>query len=131
MSALAIEHLYRYPRASSVMDQPRGAHLQLATASGATENPYFFEGRLLRPRRAAALLRGLMQVVRSKHALSPAEIGQLRRFLANVDPVVTSNEDRLRFEGFSACGSAYARVDLLPSAIDGRKRACWASLPSP
>ena len=35
------------------------------------------------------------------------------------DPVVTCSDDRLRFEGFSGCCGAYARVDFLPSAITG------------
>src|SRR5262249_16396694 len=119
MSAVAIGHRYRYPAPSTVVDRPGGPQLRLATSGGAAPNPYFFEGKLLRPVRTAALLRGLMQVVQSKHALSPAEIGRLRRFLAAVDPVVTSSDDRLRFEGFSACCSAYARVDLLPEAVAG------------
>src|SRR5262249_12710243 len=36
------------------------------------------------------------------------------------DPVVTSSDDVLRFEAFSACCSTYARVDLLPAALDGQ-----------
>jgi hypothetical protein len=124
MSAVAIEHCYRYPCSSALRERPSGAHLSLATAQepAGRASPYFFEGRLLAPVRTAALLRGLMEVVRSKFALSPAEIGRLRRMLALVDPVVTSNGERLRFEGFSACGSAYARVDLLPAAVAGDTR---------
>jgi hypothetical protein len=33
--------------------------------------------------------------------------------------VVTSNADRLRFESFSGCCGVHARLDLLPSALDG------------
>ncbi len=43
----------------------------------------------------------------------------LQRILMLADPVVTSSEERLRFEGFSACSSTYARVDLLPDAVAG------------
>jgi hypothetical protein len=35
------------------------------------------------------------------------------------DPVVTCGDDRLRFEGFSACCGVYARLDLLPQAVRG------------
>jgi hypothetical protein len=38
---------------------------------------------------------------------------------AFADPVVTSNGDRLRFESFSSCCGLYARLDLLPPALDG------------
>ncbi len=35
------------------------------------------------------------------------------------DPVVTSHEDRLRFESFSGCCGVYARLDVLPGGLDG------------
>jgi hypothetical protein len=43
----------------------------------------------------------------------------LARILRECDPVVTSGGGLLRFEGFSACASAYARVDLEPDGYDG------------
>ena len=43
----------------------------------------------------------------------------LERILMEADPVVTSNDDRLRFEGFSACCGAYVRIDMLPESLDG------------
>ncbi len=43
----------------------------------------------------------------------------LARILREADPVITCGVDRLRLEGFSACCSAYARVDLQPEALDG------------
>jgi hypothetical protein len=43
----------------------------------------------------------------------------LAAVLRAVDPVVTSNCDRLRFESFSACCGVYARLDVLPAALDG------------
>jgi hypothetical protein len=115
--AAAVAHVYRYVHPSDLLDESRGPRLRLATSGGTVPNPYFFEGKLLRPPRAGALLRGLMQVVQSRHHINPAV---LHKHLVAVDPVVTSNDDRLRFEGFSACGSAYARVDLLPHAVAGQ-----------
>ena len=79
-------------------------------------SPHFFSGDLTRPRRTAGLLRGLMNIVRSRFHVPAA---MLNRILAESDPVVTCSDARLRFEGFSACCGAYARIDLLPDAIDG------------
>ena len=73
---------------------------------------------MTRPLRAADLLRGLVQVVQSRFYMPPA---MLARILALADPVVTCGDDVLRFEAFSACCSTYARVDLLPQAVDGER----------
>jgi hypothetical protein len=116
MAALAIDHTYQYPFSSELATTSRGPALRLATCGGAEAHPYFFQGRLRRSGRAAALLRGLVQVVQSRSYLPPA---LLARILAEADPVVTGNGDVLRFEAFSACCSTYARVDLLPEAVEG------------
>src|SRR5262245_2839565 len=116
MSALALEYAYRYTFSSDVAARPRGARVRLATFGGADEHPYFFLGRLIQPRQTADLLRGLMEVVHARYHLPAA---MLARILAVADPVVTSSDDRLRFEGFSGCCSLYARVDLLPDALAG------------
>jgi len=116
MSALALDYAYRYAFASEVAKETRGARLRLATFGGAVEHPYFFLGRLVRPRQTADLLRGLMEVVHARYHVPAA---MLARILAAADPVVTSSNDRLRFEGFSGCCSLYARVDLLPEALSG------------
>src|SRR6185369_16197692 len=79
MSALTVacEVLYDY---SSRLD---GGQLLLATSP------------LAKPRRTAGLLRALMNIVRSRFHVPPAMLG---RILAESDPVVTSSDDRLRFE---------------------------------
>jgi hypothetical protein len=41
---------------------------------------------------------------------------------AILDPVLTSNEEMLRLEGFSGCCGVYARVDLPTEAFDGEWR---------
>jgi hypothetical protein len=89
---------------------------RLATSGGGEDFPYFFQGRLKRPRTTAQCLRVLAKVVGSRFHL-PAAMRQ--RLLINSDPVVTSGGGLLRFEGFSACCSAYARLDLEPDAYDG------------
>lgn len=116
MSGPALDYTYRYARPSSLEWADGGPALLLATSGGAAEYPHFFRGRLLAPRRTADLLLALVHVVHSRFHVPPA---MLARILALADPVVTSGGGRLRFEGFSACCSAYARVDLLPEAVDG------------
>jgi hypothetical protein len=116
MSALALDYAYRYAFASKVEEKPRQSRVRLATFGGPEEHPYFFDGRLVQPRQTADLLRGLMEVVHARYHIPTA---MLARILAAADPVVTSSDDRLRFEGFSGCGSLYARVDLLPDALAG------------
>lgn len=99
--------------------QLNGTQLLLATSTTTKTSaaPHFFTGRLVKPRRTAGLLRALMNIVKSRFHIPAA---MLNRILAEADPVVTCSDERLRFEGFSACCGAYARVDLLPQAIDGQ-----------
>lgn len=42
-----------------------------------------------------------------------------RTLRASLDPVVTGNGDRLRFESFSGCCGVYARLDVLPDGLRG------------
>lgn len=126
MSGLTVGCEYRYPFDSRL----ESGQLLLATSASAPSvsgvdstrlaqaAPHFFSGQLTRPRRAAGLLRGLMRIVRSRFH-TPAAM--LNRILAESDPVVTCSDARLRFEGFSACCGAYARVDFLPNAVDGHR----------
>jgi hypothetical protein len=118
MSALAYESIFRYPFPSKVDRHGATQTLRLATfRTGEDASPFFFEGRLTNPQRTAELLRAVMNVVRSRFHIPAAMLG---RILAEADPVVTANDDRLRFEGFSACCGAYARLDLLAPAFEGQ-----------
>jgi hypothetical protein len=116
MAALALDYLYRYAFPSELAAAERGPQLRLATSGGIEEHPYFFKGKLTKPKPTADLLRGLVQIVQSRFHVPPA---MLERILQYADPVITSGGDRLRFEVFSGCASTYARLDLLPEAIDG------------
>lgn len=112
----ALDHSYRY-RFESAMGQAAGKPaLSLATSGGVEENPFFFRGRLLAPELSASLLSTLSRVVGSRFYVPPA---MLARILALADPVVTCGGGMLRFEGFSSCASAYARVDFTPEAHAG------------
>lgn len=112
----AVPHTYRYGFASGIAAERQGASMQLATSGGAAAFPYFFQGALKQPRLTAQLLRVLARLVGTRFH-TPAAM--LERILRESDPVVTSGGGLLRFEGFSACGSAYGRVDLGPDAYDG------------
>lgn len=115
MSALEVPYTYRYLNGSQF--EPASQMLRLATcAAGEDQHPYYFRGELVRPKRTAELLRGLMRVVQARFHLPAA---MLQRILAQADPIVTCSDDRLRFEGFSGCCGVYARVDLLPAALRG------------
>lgn len=111
----AIDHAYRYA-ASSALCGGTLPRLTLATSSAGDSRPHFFEGQLKAPRLSAELLSAVHLVVGSRF-FSPANM--LARQIALADPVVTVGGGVLRFEGFSACCSAYIRVDMLPDAYDG------------
>ena len=115
MGNAAVEQIYRYQHPSRMDGKARS--LQLATSSrGGDEHPHFFTGELTHPERTAKLLLSLMSIVQARFHV-PAATRERLGMLA--DPVVTSSDGRLRFEGFSACCGAYARLDLLPEALAG------------
>src|SRR5258708_5600519 len=104
---------YRYARPSMLVRD----ELSLATSGGITEvgpavRPYFFTGFLAEPGAAAQALLATAAIARVQYHVAASTIRMLR------DPVVTSNADRLRFESFSACCGAHARLDLPPEALE-------------
>src|SRR5688572_5277401 len=96
----AIEHTYRYPYSSQLLDVYDKPLLQLAKAQTHDKFPYFFEGRILQPRIAAQLLSTVAKVVETRYYIPP---NMLNRIIMERDPVVTAGAGMLRFEGFSAC----------------------------
>jgi hypothetical protein len=118
MAALALDYTYAYPRPSAILAEGQHPCLSLVTTSPAGRETRFFRGTVLHPKRTADLLLAVVEVVQSRFHVPPA---MLKRILAEADPVITCGEDRLRFEGFSACCSAYARLDLLPNAVRGER----------
>ncbi|WP_217702580.1 SWIM zinc finger family protein [Nocardioides guangzhouensis] len=119
--AAAPEQIYRYPRSSTVVVEPAGTEVALATSGGVTSrgpaaHPVFFDGFLGHPEQSAAALLAVAKVARTRFYTPP---GMVAAILRAADPVVTSNGDRLRFESFSACCGVYARYDVLPGALDG------------
>ncbi|MFJ7201147.1 MULTISPECIES: SWIM zinc finger family protein [unclassified Streptomyces] len=107
-----------YSRPSALGSSQTGQHLGLETSGGLTprgieSHPRFFSGFLTSPRIAA---RGLLAV---------ADVASARyhrtALPSSLDPVVTGNGDRLRFESFSGCCGVYARLDVLQEGLDGAR----------
>lgn len=59
----------------------------------------------------------LSKIVSTRFYIPPA---MLEKLILERDPVITSGGQMLRFEGFSACCSTYARVDVSPEAYKGQ-----------
>src|SRR5205814_2254917 len=112
----ALDYTYAYSRSSSLLPDGRRNCLSLVTAAQTGREKRFFRGSVVHAKRTADLLLAVVEVVQSRFHVPPA---MLARILIQADPVITCGSDRLRFEGFSACCGAYARVYLLPNAIDG------------
>lgn len=111
----AVNYIYRYPfnsRLESVSDKPS---LRLSTSDAKQRHPYFFDGKVRQPRVLGDMLLVLTDVVRTHFFLPKPAI---------LDPVLTSNENMLRLEGFSGCCGVYARADFsdefFDSEINGR-----------
>ena len=110
MSA-AIDFTYKYSSPSEIAINSAGnPQLSLATCDSNQNNPHFFDGKVLHPRIMGDMLVTLTDVVRTHFFLPRPSI---------LDPVLTSNEQLLRLEGFSGCCGVYARVDLPTSFFDG------------
>jgi SWIM zinc finger len=111
----AVSHTYRYLEPST-LSEGAAPKLSLATSSQADSHPYFFEGSARRPQLVAQLLTAVHLIVGSRF-FTPAN--SVARAVMLADPIVTAGGGCLRFEGFSSCGSTYARADLLPEGYDG------------
>ncbi|MFF1464448.1 SWIM zinc finger family protein [Streptomyces sp. NPDC058330] len=106
-----------YSRASALETSQAGSQLLgLETSGGLTPrgaeaHPRFFTGFLTSPRIAARGLLAVADVASTRY--------YRRTLLSSLDPVVTGNGDRLRFESFSGCCGVYARLDVLRDGLDG------------
>lgn len=75
--------------------------------------PCFFWGRIKEPFLVSKCLTTISKTVKSRFALTAQDLAALR------DPIVTSGNDQIRFEGFSSCNGVYARLDVMSSNLDG------------
>jgi hypothetical protein len=120
------ELLYRYAIPSQVRRADNSSVLLLGTSGGTTTevtegpafHPYFFKGFLTLPAPAAAGMLACAAIARARY-YTPMHV--IMKMIT--DPVVTSNDDRLRFESFSGCCGVHARLDLLPEALGEAPRA--------
>ena len=109
--AAALDFTYQYAFASGVAaDDLGGPQFSLATCDADQAKPYFFDGKLRQPRMTGEMLYVLSDVVKTHFFLPVPPI---------LDPVLTSNENLLRLEGFSGCCGVYARVDLPEGVFEG------------
>jgi len=107
---VSAEHAYHYEASSTLT----GSTLSLVTQAHAGVSPAFFRGRLRQPRLSADLLTAVALVVGSRFYTPPN--AKARQF---TDPIVTAGAGLLRFEGFSACASAWIRLDVDSDGYDG------------
>ncbi|MER5769624.1 SWIM zinc finger family protein [Streptomyces sp. NPDC001985] len=105
-----------YARPSTLESGADGGLLGLETSrgltpTGAQDRPTFFSGFLASPQTAARGLLAVADVAAARYHDPTAR--------PLLDPVVTGNGDRLRFESFSGCCGVYARLDVLREGLDG------------
>lgn len=106
------ELTYRYAVASNIQKQKGSDEVFLSKFSEIqkVDTPCFFWGRLNQPFITAKCLITLSSVVQSSFNLSSPILR---------DPIVTTGNDLIRFEGFSHCAGVYAKVEVLPNGHDG------------
>ncbi len=100
---------YSYARSSALTAEG----LDLQTSGGCGAHPRFFDGFMTTPQTVALGLLAVAEVARARY--------HQRTDWASLDPVVTGSDDMLRFESFSGCCGVYARMDVLPSGLDGER----------
>lgn len=106
------ELTYRYAGVSNIQKTADDDAVFLSKFSEIQKKdvPCFFWGRLNEPFITAKCLITLSSVVQSSFNLSNAILR---------DPIVTTGNDLIRFEGFSHCAGVYAKVEILPDGHDG------------
>ncbi len=109
----AIEQIYRYDAASALVETSNGQTLALVSDQVASTR--FLEARALSPVITARALRAISEIVGSRFYVHPS---MLAKILREADPVATVSPGAVRFEGFSACCSAYMRLDMDDAALD-------------
>ncbi|MEM1427909.1 MAG: SWIM zinc finger family protein [Pseudomonadota bacterium] len=111
----AVDQTFRYTGASALRTGRDATSLALVGEADGTDAPVFLRARARDPFVTARGLRAVTEIVGSRFYVPPAMVA---RILREADPVVTVGAETLRFEGFSACCSAFARLDLSSEALD-------------
>ncbi|MEM9247944.1 MAG: SWIM zinc finger family protein [Pseudomonadota bacterium] len=117
----AFDQTYRYAGSSALRPSAAGQSLRLVSDQSAqTDGPaHFLSARALAPDVTAKGLRAVSEVVGARFYTPPSMVARLLR---EADPVATVSPGAVRFEGFSACCSVYARMDLGDDALDTTTR---------
>ncbi|MES9859244.1 MAG: SWIM zinc finger family protein [Candidatus Thiodiazotropha sp. 4PDIV1] len=113
--ASKVEQIYRYSKHSDLSEAEGRYQLSLSASRTPNQSTTYFQGSILHPMEVARGLRAISIIVGSRFFIPPA---MLERILREADPVVTSSRSMLRFEGFSACCSAYARLDICSDGLE-------------
>ena len=114
-----IEQVYRYDHPSELRARGSGRDLALASDRSVPANRGFLKARAIYPDVTAKSLRAISEIVGSRFYVPPS---MLAKILREADPVATVGGDAVRFEGFSACCSAYIRLDLDDDALQIEER---------
>lgn len=109
-----IEQIYHYAYSSTLSPSKKGHRLALASDRSETAQPVFLKARALQPDVTAKSLRAVSEIVASRFYVPPS---MLAKILREADPVATVGAGAVRFEGFSACCSAYIRLDIDDEAL--------------
>lgn len=105
-----------YAGASALTGPAAAPHLTLLSDVAATPEPVrFLEAVATAPEVTAKALRAVSEIVGARFYVPPS---MLARILREADPVVTVGPRAVRFEGFSACCSAYIRHDMGDGALE-------------
>ncbi|MEM6899451.1 MAG: SWIM zinc finger family protein [Pseudomonadota bacterium] len=115
----AIEQTYRYAAASTLAPGRAGSALSLVCDTPTEAPQRFLTARALAPDVTAKGLHAVSEIVGSRFYVPPS---MLARILREADPVATVSPNAVRFEGFSACCSVYARMDLGDGALEVTQR---------
>ncbi len=114
-----IEQTYIYDFASELSTAANGSSLKLASDRHVAATPPFLKARARFPDVTAKSLRAVSEIVGARFYVPPS---MLARILREADPVATVGANAVRFEGFSACCSAYIRLDLDNDALETQQR---------
>lgn len=106
----SLNYTYNYAFKSGLYQLNKKQQLTLATCNLDHQQPYFFDGKMRYPRIIADMLLTLSDVVRTHYYLPTPPF---------TDPVLTSNNELLRVEGFSGCCGVYVRADLPTEMFEG------------
>ncbi|WP_170789950.1 SWIM zinc finger family protein [Ruegeria lacuscaerulensis] len=115
-----LDYTYHYAGRSSLTGMSSQQKLSLvADQSDPDASQDFLIAHAKHPLITARSLRAVSDIVGSRFYVPPA---MLARILREADPVVTVGHETVRFEGFSACCSTYARLDIDEAALDAEQR---------